>query len=236
MKANKGSKAGVFITAEGIEGSGKTTQIHRLAETLRGQGYEVVETREPGGTLVAEDIRRLLLQMAGEPITPQSEVLLVLAARSQHIAHVIVPALQRGAVILCDRFFDSTLAYQGYARGLSIPQLAKLNRFATGGLVPDLTLLFDVPVPIGLARRRKQVAGQNRLDRESVEFHEQVRKGFLALARQSDKRIKKVSTRQSPDIVARRVARLVIEFLNRRRKVAQSSGNRNVEGRKVLRS
>jgi dTMP kinase len=216
LAAVRRRKRGVFITAEGIEGSGKTTQLNRLAETLRTQGFEVVETREPGGTPVAEDIRRLLLQMAGEPITPQGEVLLVLAARSQHVAHVIYPALRRGAMVLCDRFFDSTVTYQGYARGVDIAQLVRLNRFATNGLVPDLTLLFDVPVSVGLARRRHQIDGQNRLDRESVAFHERVHKGFLALARQQGRRIMKVNAKQSPDVVARRVESLVKQFLIRR--------------------
>lgn len=213
LRARRERKQGILITAEGIEGSGKTTQILRLAEFLRGQGHDVVETREPGGTLVAENIRRLLLQLAGEPLTPQTEVLLVLAARSQHVTHVIEPALRRGAIVLCDRFLDSTLAYQGYARGINVPQLIRLNRFATGGLAPDLTVLFDLPVTVGLARRQKQVGGQNRLDRESVGFHERVRKGFLALARQHSKRIKKVDAKQSPDVVACRVTSLVRQFL-----------------------
>ncbi len=236
VRARRGRTQGIFITAEGIEGSGKTTQILRLAEILREQGHDVVETREPGGTSVAEDIRRLLLQTAGEPLTPQTEVLLVLAARSQHVTHVIEPALRRGAIVLCDRFFDSTLAYQGYARGIDRAQLAKLNRFATGGLAPDLTLLFDVPVSVGLARRRRQLDGQNRLDRESVQFHERVRRGFSALLRQHGRRIKKVDTKQSPDVTARRVESLVLEFLHRRRKVAPSSRNRTVKRRNAVRS
>lgn len=220
MRGKKRKRRGIFITCEGIEGSGKTTQVRRLAEVLRSQGLEVVETREPGGTLVAEKIRHVLLQMAGEPITPQSEVLLVLAARSQHVTHVIEPALRRGAVVLCDRFHDSTFAYQGYARGVDVAQLVKLNRFATKGMEPDLTLLFDVSVSLGLARRRKETGGQNRLDRESVTFHERVRRGFLALARQHRKRIKKVDAKQSPDGVARVVESLVQRLLSARGCVA----------------
>jgi dTMP kinase len=226
----KGSKKeprrGVFITFEGIEGSGKTTQLARLAKYLREQGYRVLETREPGGTPFAERIRDLLLGVAsdgtgitrltGEPMTAECEATLVFAARSQHVAQVLEPALREGAVVLCDRFFDSTLAYQGYARGLDIRDLRSTNRFVTRSLSPDLTLLFDLPVAIGLGRRRQQGAQQNRLDRETERFHERVRKGFLELSRQHPRRIQCLDARPDPDMVAEKVASIIGPFLERR--------------------
>jgi dTMP kinase len=216
---------GVFITLEGIEGSGKTTQCARLAKFLREQGYRVVETREPGGTPIAECIRDLLLGLsstrpqavpsATDPLTPQCEAALIFAARSQHVAEVIKPALREGAVVLCDRFSDSTLAYQGYARGLPLRDLCRMNGFATNGLTPDLTLLFDLPVAVGLARRRQEGTSQNRLDRESVRFHERVRKGFLKLHTRFPGRIHLLDARLDPDTVADKAAMIVHECLTR---------------------
>lgn len=193
---------GVFITFEGTEGSGKTTQCRRLAQSLRVQGYQVLETREPGGTPLAEAIRKLLLTSSKtkhqtEAITPSCETMLILAARSQHIAHVIQPALAKGMIVLCDRFFDSTLAYQGYARGLDQTFLNKAQQFITNGLQPHLTFFLDLPIQDGLARR-KNSKEQNRLDRESVNFHQRVRRGFLALAKEHPKRIQTVDAKQTP--------------------------------------
>ncbi len=194
--------SGLFITFEGSEGSGKTTQCRRLAGILRSQGYQVLETREPGGTPVAEAIRRLLLDHSKaakrETMTPACETALILAARAQHVAHVIEPALAQGMIVLCDRFFDSTLAYQGYGRKLDSAFLHVSHQFATGGLTPHLTFYLDLPVQEGLARRRKS-REQNRLDRESLDFHQRVRRGFLALAKQHAHRIKKLDARQPPD-------------------------------------
>jgi dTMP kinase len=165
-----------LITLEGIEGSGKSTQAKRLATFLRTLGYTTIETREPGGTPVAEKIRAVMLDPTTEPIAPETEAFLVFAARRQHVSQVIEPALRRGHIVLCDRFNDSTLAYQGYARGLDIELLREMNQLATEGIEPDLTILFDVPVETGLARRRALVT--NRLDRETVRFHQKVRAGF----------------------------------------------------------
>ena len=182
---------GLFITLEGVEGSGKSTQLRYLAQALRRSGYPVVQTREPGGTGVAEAIRQtLLLSSSREPITPEAESLLILAARSQHATHLIAPSVRRGAIVLCDRFSDSTFAYQGFARGLDLTWLQTANAVATKGHNPDLTLLFDVPVKVGLTRRRNDSGKQNRLDRESEGFHRSVRRGFLALAAQAPRRIK----------------------------------------------
>jgi len=200
---------GVFITFEGTEGSGKTTQCRRLARSLRAQGYQVLETREPGGTPLAETIRKLLLTSSNlkdhrESITPSCESMLILAARSQHVAHVIQPALAKGIIVLCDRFFDSTLAYQGYARGLDKTFLNKAQRFITNGLQPHLTFFLDLPIQDGLARRKRSKE-QNRLDLESLSFHQRVRQGFLALAKEHPKRIKTVAARQSPHTLATQI-------------------------------
>jgi len=226
-------RRGIFITLEGIEGSGKTTQLARLAKFLREEGYRVVETREPGGTPLAERIRSVMLNVPSatpneqearrpvEPITSECEAALVFAARAQHVTQVILPAVQTGAIVLCDRFFDSTLAYQGYARGLDLRTLRILNRFATRGVTPHLTLLFDLPVPVGLARRRRHDAEQNRLDRETRQFHNRVRKGFLALAAKEPRRIKTIEATADPDRIALDVAAVICKFL-RRRKVIRS--------------
>lgn len=207
---------GLFITLEGIEGSGKSTQARLLGEYLRRQGHCTVETREPGGTPLAEKIRAALLDRADEPVAAETEAFLVFAARCQHVAQVVEPALARGAIVLCDRFSDSTLAYQGYARGLNVPMLERLNRLATHAVTPHLTLLFDLPVATGLARRRS-ASETNRLDRESLRFHQKVRAGFLDLAKRHPRRIKIVSARASQDRVARAVARIVSPMLNRLR-------------------
>jgi dTMP kinase len=211
------SMAGAFLTLEGPEGSGKSTQIRLLGAALRKAGYAVAYTREPGGTLIAEAIRETLLSASPkEPITPQTEALLVLAARSQHVAHMIRPALARGAIVLCDRFADSTFAYQGFGRGLSLSWLQTANRAATGGLTPHLTLLLDVPASIGLARRRQAGGNPNRLDRESAEFHRRVRRGFLRLAARTPRRIKIIDANRPVDAVRAQVEALVLGWLRTR--------------------
>ncbi len=227
MPAGRGRHRGILITFEGIEGSGKTTQCARLAKRLREAGHRVVETREPGGTPFAERIRRLLLDYPttgapAEPIEPECEAYLILACRSQHVARIIQPALHEGTVVLCDRFSDSTFAYQGYARGLSLQMLDRMNRFITGGLTPDLTLLFDVPVATGLTRRQHPEREQNRLDREARHFHERVRRGFLVLAKRYPRRIKVLDGTRDPDSIADQVDRLVRRFLEKRHRVKVS--------------
>ena len=217
MARQRRQTAGIFITLEGTEGSGKSTQAARLAETLRTEGHAVLLTREPGGTPAAELLREVLLKSNSESLAAETEAFVILAARRQHVDHVIAPALRQGAIVICDRFVDSTLAYQGYARGLELKTLRTMNRWATGGLAPDLTLLFDLPVATGLRRRQRDAAGQNRLDRETKRFHEHVRSGFLELARKEPRRIKPVNAERPPDRIADDVRTLVFNWLEKRR-------------------
>jgi dTMP kinase len=174
---------GLFVTFEGPEGSGKTTQIRLLADWLGEQGREVLTTREPGGTRIGEAIREVLLSPAHTEMCAEAEILLFSAARAQIVRETLQPHLARGGVVLCDRFADSTLAYQGYGRLLDLDTLRQITLFATGGLVPALTICLDLPVVEGL--RRKQGGDQaewNRMERERLDFQERVRRGYLALA------------------------------------------------------
>lgn len=200
----------MFITFEGPEGSGKTTQIRLLADALRERDLEVVTTREPGGVPAAEQIRELVLNTE---LVPEAEALLFLAARAEHARKVIRPGLERGAVVICDRFTDSTIAYQGYALGLDLAQLRNLCEFAATGLHPDLTLLLDLPVETGLGRRlgaqlpldidllSNDTAAQsqqvNKLDARATEFHRRVRNGFLKEAESEPRRIYRVDASRS---------------------------------------
>lgn len=177
---------GYFVTFEGPEGSGKSTQLRRLAERLSEAGQVVRATREPGGPPIAEQIRTVLLSPANGAMLPATEALLFMAARAQQTAEVIQPALAAGTIVLCDRYTDSTLAYQGYGRGLPLATLEALNAFATGGLTPDLTILLDLPVAAGLARKHGDE--WNRLEGEEVAFHERVRAGYHELARSAPHR------------------------------------------------
>lgn len=189
---------GLFITLEGGEGAGKSTLISHLAEQMQKKGREVLITREPGGSPLGEKIRSLLLQSA-EPIDTRSELLLFLAARADHVTRIIDPALSQGMVVLCDRFIHSTLAYQGYARGLDLRELKSLCAFASHDLKPDLTLLLDVPVAMGMARREKRSAA-DRMEREESAFYEKVRDGFLHLARLGDMEV--IDASATPEAVA----------------------------------
>ncbi|PKQ40046.1 dTMP kinase [Pseudomonas sp. YY-1] len=187
---------GLFITLEGPEGAGKSTNREYLAERLRERGIDVLLTREPGGTPLAERIRELLLDPSDEPMAADTELLLVFAARAQHLQQVIRPALAKGSVVLCDRFTDATYAYQGGGRGLSIERIAQLEQFVQGELRPDLTLIFDLPVEVGLAR----AAARGRLDRFEQEgrgFFEAVRQAYLQRAAQSPQRYRVLDAGQT---------------------------------------
>lgn len=210
------TKTGVFITFEGPEGGGKTTQIKLLAAWLRDQRYNVLLTREPGGTRIGDAVRAILLNPDHTEMWPQTEILLFSAARAQLVGERIRPHLERGGVVLCDRFADSTLAYQGYGRQLDLAVLRSITAFATGGLVPDLTICPDLPVAEGL--RRKQggdLAEWNRMEREQQAFHQRVREGFLALAAAEPHRWLVVDALQPIDqiqtTIRHRVAQLLAE-------------------------
>lgn len=206
--------SGLFITLEGPEGAGKSTNREYLAERLREQGIEVVLSREPGGTPLAERIRELLLAPSDEIMDSDTELLLVFAARAQHLAQVIRPALTRGAVVLCDRFTDATYAYQGGGRGLSEARIAELEHFVQGELRPHLTLVFDLPVEIGLSR----AAARGRLDRfeqEGRDFFDAVRHTYLQRANATPARYRVLDAAQSLEAVQRAIDALLPEILER---------------------
>jgi len=172
----------MFITLEGPEGSGKTSQLAPLAEFMRQQGQEFLVTREPGGTPISDQIRGIIMKMDNTAMHPRTEILLFLAARAQLVAQVIRPALEAGKVVICDRYADSTLAYQGYGHGNDLDLLRRLVDFATGGLQPDLTLLLDVDVEDGIRRKQSGGSEWNRMDAYTLAFHQRVRQGYLELA------------------------------------------------------
>lgn len=211
-----GLKRGFFLSFEGIEGCGKTTQLKGLARRLRALGHLVVETREPGGSPISEQIRTILLDPKNQGMDPRCELLLFLAVRAQHVDEVIRPALEKGAVVLCDRFTDATVAYQGYARRLGAALVARLNRFATAGVLPDLTIFLDVPVALGLTRKRK-TGHLDRLDRESEAFHKAVRNGYVRIARQNPRRVLVINGADSIDDVANAIDRIVQSRLRARK-------------------
>ena len=190
------ARRGIFITFEGIEGSGKTTQSQRLATVL---GPKAVLTREPGGTHISEQIRDIFLTSEG--ITPMTELLLIVAARAQHVEERIRPALAAGQVVICDRFIDASVAYQGYRGGIDLAFIHQLNRIATRGLTPDITFVLDLSPEIGFQRRQEGETPPNRLDREALESYRKVREGYLSVAKANPHRIKLVDATQSPDAV-----------------------------------
>lgn len=189
----------MFITLEGGEGVGKTTQQALLALQLRQAGYPCLCTREPGGTALGRALREILLH--GDPLTPLAELFLYAADRAEHVQKCILPALAAGQVVVCDRFTDSTLAYQGYGRGLDLQQVRQLNHLATGGLQPHLTLWLDLPPEVGLARSGLA----DRLEQERLEFHRRVHQGFQALAAAEPQRIVRIDAEGSPLEVAARI-------------------------------
>lgn len=207
---------GLFITFEGVEGSGKSTQLARLRTHLESRGLEVIATREPGGTPIAEDIRAILLDPAHAGMATMTELLLYAAARAQHLHELVRPALDAGKMVLCDRFADSTRAYQGGGRGVDADVLAALHRLATGGLQPDCTLLIDVPAEEGLARARTR-GRTDRLEREAVAFHQRVRAAYLELAQADPARIRVIDGTQDIDTVSDAVHAAVDALLAARR-------------------
>jgi dTMP kinase len=203
----------MFITLEGPEGSGKTSQMPALAQYLRDTGYEIVLTREPGGTAVGDQIREVLMNLKNVAIVPRTEILLFLAARAQHVEDLIRPSLQAGKIVLCDRFSDSTLAYQGYGHRTNLETLRALLDFSTGGLWPDLTLLMDLPVKAGLERKRDNCSEWNRLDAYDQTFHERVRQGYLALARAEPERWITIDATGTKDKVQKQMRQAIMNRL-----------------------
>lgn len=197
----------MFISFEGIEGCGKTTQVDRLAVGIEALGISVVTTREPGGTPVGQKIRNVLLDARNQRLSPLAELFLYAADRSHHVQEVIRPALERGKWIICDRFSDATTVYQGYSRGLDMNLVTLLNESAAGGVRPDITFLLDCPVHVGLRRaidrnKRLQLEGQDRFERENERFHRSVREGYLELAKKEKDRFVVVDATRSPAEVA----------------------------------
>jgi len=196
-------REGVFITFEGVEGCGKSTQLALLANRLTSAGTPVRVLREPGGTTPGEAIREILLDPLHAGLDDRAELLLYEASRAELVAEVIAPALEAGEVVLCDRFSDSTTAYQGYARGLPLDDVERLNAFATGDVVPDLTVVLDLDPALGLERATG--SGADRLESESVEFHRRVREGFLAIARAAPHRVVVIDAEGPREEIAERI-------------------------------
>lgn len=207
---------GLFITLEGLDGAGKTTQLHKAAELLRQQGYEVVESREPGGTALAEQVRNLVLD-AALPLSNTTQTLLYLAARSEHVDKLLRPSLQAGKIVLCDRFSDSTLAYQGLAAGWTMEELTELrqlNGFATEGLEPDLTLVLDGD-PQLLLQRRNARGVTDRYEEQGLELQYRLRSAFAALAEAEPERMRLINAEGSEDQVHQAIMTVIEEFLER---------------------
>lgn len=195
---------GLFISFEGIEGTGKTTQARLLYERLKGHGFDVVLTNEPGGTKIGEKIREILLEVDHKEMSYITELLLYNAARSQHLQEKILPSLNAGKIVITDRFSDSTLAYQGYGRGIDINLLDTLDKIATGGIKPDITILFDLDVETGLKRNLK-INKIDRIELEDIEFHRRVRNGYLQIAKSEPARIKIVDASEPLSVISERV-------------------------------
>lgn len=209
---------GAFITFEGPEGCGKSTQIGLLAERLHAAGIPLVCTREPGGTPAGEAIRSILQHdQAGEGLFPEAEVLLFLASRAQLVRQLILPALEAGEWVVCDRYIDSTVAYQGYGRGFGYDRIAAFNAFVVGPAIPDLTLLLDIDVQTGYERMeaRNRVTGgkHDRMEKQTAEFHERMRQGYLELARKMPDRIRVINADRSPEAVSEEVWKVVCDVL-----------------------
>jgi dTMP kinase len=205
---------GVFITFEGIEGSGKSTQIAQLENYLTAHAKAVTLTREPGGTEIGDQVRKILLDPANKALAPRAELLLYAAARDQHLEELVRPELAAGKIVLCDRFSDATLAYQGYGRGLDREMIQALDRIVTAGMRPDLTVLLDLDAAAGLARARGRNSSNGleteaRFENEDLAFHERVRQGYLALARQEPGRFRVVDASPTPDTIQNEIRKIV---------------------------
>lgn len=203
-----------FITVEGGEGAGKTTAIRYIEEKLITAGYEVLVTREPGGIHIAEQIRSVILDSENIEMEGRTEALLYAAARRQHLVEKIVPALDVGKIVLCDRFIDSSLAYQGHARNIGMEEVFQINEFAIDGLLPDLTLFFDLPPAVGLQRITEGNREQNRLDLETIDFHNKVYEGYQIVKEQFPNRIRTIDATLDKEQVVHNAYDAIIQFIN----------------------
>lgn len=205
---------GYLISFEGGEGSGKSTVLKKLADYLSQQGHKVVCTREPGGIEIAEQIRNIILDKKNVKMDAKTEALLYAAARRQHLVEKVIPALEKGKIVLCDRYLDSSLTYQGYARGLGIEEILSINQFAIDGYMPHLTLFLDVPPEVGLTRIQKDDEREvNRLDLESMDFHRKVREGYYQLLERFPERIKKINAEHDIETVFKEVLSVVLNYI-----------------------
>ena len=217
----------LFITFEGVEGSGKTTQIQRLKKYLTQKGIPCKVTREPGGCPIGEKVRKILLNPDHREMVPMSELLLYEAARAQHVKEVIEPFLKKGGVVLCDRFSDATIAYQGYGRKIDVKWIERLNHLSSRGIKPDVTFLLDCPSDVGLKRALKRnrtlkQEKEERFEKEKIQFHQRVRKGYLAIAKKEPRRVKVIDTRQGEDKVFEKIRKNVDNLLVRSNLVRSS--------------
>jgi dTMP kinase len=201
---------GIFVTFEGIDASGKTTQFKKLVDYLKRKKLPVVSFREPGGEKVSEKIRKILLDSKSS-IDPQTELLLYIASRAQLTLQKIIPALKIGKIVVCDRFFDSTLAYQGYGRGIDLTLIETLNRFSTGNLKPDLTILIDIPIKVSLKRAGNKK--KDRLEKEGIKFYQRVREGYLEIAKKAKGRVKIIEGQGGVEEIWGRVKEVGDRFL-----------------------
>jgi len=208
----------LFITFEGVEGSGKTTQIQRLRKYFTQKGISCKVTREPGGCLIGEKIRKILLNPDHHEMVPMTELLLYEAARAQHMTEVIKPFLKKGGVVLCDRFIDASIAYQGYGRRVDLRWIERLNHLSAQGIRPDVTFLLDCPTDVGLERalqrnRALKREREERFEREKIQFHRRVRRGYLTIAKKEPRRVKVIDTREGEDKVFEKIRKIVDNLL-----------------------
>ena len=206
---------GYFITFEGTEGSGKTTVIEKIEEYYKEKGYNVIRTREPGGSKIAEDIRNVILDVNNTAMDSITEALLYAASRRQHLVEKVIPYLEKGYIVLCDRFIDSSLAYQGYARGLGIDKVYEMNLIATNGLLPDATIYVDVRPEVGLSRIKTNNREQNRLDLEKLTFHQKVYDGYSEVAKKFKNRFRVINGEHSRDEVLNDTIKVLDEIIGK---------------------
>jgi dTMP kinase len=222
-RKNHRNVKGVLITFEGIDFAGKTTQIELLIQALEDFGLQVLLVREPGGTLISEKIRRILLDPTSKDMSSEAELLLYSASRAQLVWEKILPALEKGQVVICDRFYDSSTAYQGYGRGLDLEVVAQLNRFAAFGLVPDITFFLDLEPELTSARQKERGQGEDRLESSSKEFFKRVRTGYYHIADDRTRHVVTVDAKDDPDVLHKRIWSEVKPLIEARRQQVRST-------------